>query len=392
MSKKKYSIKTQVELEDSLELEKKANELNISKSELMRRIIFDWINKNKNDNLNKSKNNFTFIDLFAGIGGARIGLEDSAVRGKCIWSSEWDKYCIQTYRKWFNEEPNSVDIRNIDPKTIPDHDLLSAGFPCQPFSLAGVSKRRSLGKLDGLRDRKETDSQGNLFWSIAKIVRVKRPAVILLENVKNLKSHDNGNTWLVIEENLKSLGYQVNHKIIDAKYWVPQHRERIFIVCFDKERFGSNIQFTFPEYPKYRKKIKNILDENVDKKYILSNHLWTYLQNYAKKHKAKGNGFGYSLVDLNGISRTLSARYHKDGSEILIPIKNSSPRRLTPIETARLMGFQKKVKGFSDLTVSDTQAYKQFGNSVVVPVIRNIGVEIVKTLKNLDYIKNDKKE
>lgn len=312
---------------------------------------------------------FKFVDLFAGIGGFRIAL--TKLGGKCVFSSEWDKYSQKTYKNWFGEIPHG-DVRNIEPLEIPDHDILAAGFPCQPFSLAGVSKKNSLGKAHGFQDV----NQGNLFFYLATIIEIKRPPVLFLENVKNLQSHDKGKTWQVIRQTLEELGYWVNAKVIDASGWVPQHRERIYIVCFDKNVFKSEPPFKFPEPPQGEKpKLADVLDLKPDLKYTLTDHLWKYLQNYAKRHKKKGNGFGFGLAYPNGITRTLSARYYKDGSEILIPQKGKNPRRLTPQECARLMGFD-DVK----IVVSDMQAYKQFGNAVVPKVVEAIGNEIVKVL------------
>ena len=321
---------------------------------------------------------FEFIDLFAGIGGLRIGLE--SIGGECVFSSEWDKFSQQTYKAWHGEMP-AGDITQIDPASIPDHDILAAGFPCQPFSIAGVSKKISLGRAHGFADVK----QGNLFFELADVVRVKQPSVLLLENVKNLRSHDRGKTWLVIQETLDQLGYEVHSQIIDAAGWVPQHRERIFIVCFRREAFGPAFPDGVPfEFPKGAggHKLDDILEESVDPKYTLSNKLWQYLQNYALKHKAKGNGFGFGLPELDGVSRTLSARYHKDGSEILIRQGNGeNPRRLTPLEAGRLMGFPVDDPKY-DIVVSDTQAYRQFGNAVVPKVAAAVArrIEIVVQL------------
>lgn len=301
---------------------------------------------------------FSFIDLFAGIGGFRIALEK--VGGKCVFSSEWDRYCQKTYREWFNEVPEG-DITKFDPSAIPDHDVLAAGFPCQPFSIAGVSKKNALGRPHGFRDA----SQGNLFFNLAAIIQIKRPPVIILENVKNLQSHDKKRTWNVIHSTLERLKYRIFHKVIDAAGWVPQHRERIFIVGFDKYVFGDNPPFEFPQNPSTSVPcISDILEQRPDKKYTLSDHLWKYLQDYAQKHREKGNGFGFGLVKPDGISRTLSARYYKDGSEILVPQNGRNPRRLTPREAARIMGFPDYLK----IAVSDTQAYRQFGNAVSPPV------------------------
>jgi DNA (cytosine-5)-methyltransferase 1 len=313
---------------------------------------------------------FTFIDLFAGIGGFRIALE--GIGGSCAFSSEWDKYSQKTYKAWFNEVPHG-DITKIKPAEIPDHDILAAGFPCQPFSIAGVSKKKSLGRAHGFK----CATQGTLFFNIASILEVKRPPVALLENVKNLQSHDKGRTWETIKETLEDLDYVVFHKIIDAARWVPQHRERVYIVCFDKHLFGNAPPFKFPEKPKSTPKVKDILEKEPDSRYTLSNHLWNYLVEYAKKHKEAGNGFGYGLADLDGVSRTLSARYFKDGSEILIPQPRKSPRRLTPRECARLMGFDDDLP----IVVSDTQAYRQFGNAVVPKVATTVAQEIVKVCR-----------
>lgn len=314
---------------------------------------------------------FTFIDLFSGIGGFRLGLQ--RVGGRCLFSSEWDANAQKTYYSWFGETPYG-DIRELKPSDIPDHDILAAGFPCQPFSIAGVSKKKSLGRAHGFKDA----TQGTLFFHLATIIENKRPPILFLENVKNLLSHDGGCTWKVIENTLKDLNYVVCHKVIDACAYVPQHRERIIIVCFDRHVFGDYVPFSFPVKPSSSPlKLKDILDENPDPKYTLSDHLWSYLKAYAQKHKEKGNGFGYGLCDLNSVSRTLSARYYKDGSEILIPQgPKKNPRRLTPRETARLMGFPDELK----IVVSDTQAYRQFGNAVVPAVIEAVAKQIIEVL------------
>lgn len=312
---------------------------------------------------------YKFIDLFAGIGGTRRAFERAG--GECVFSSEWDKYCQITYEANFHEKP-SGNIREIKSGEIPDHNILVAGFPCQPFSISGVSKKNALGRPHGFDD----PAQGTLFFEIKRILKDKKPAAFLLENVKNLERHDGGNTFNVIIDALRNdLKYDVHHRVLDADAYVPQHRERIFIVGFRKPA-----AFHFPvRNIESRPRIKDILENSVDGKYTLSDHLWKYLQDYAAKHRAKGNGFGFGLVDLNGISRTLSARYYKDGSEILIPQRNKNPRRLTPRECARLMGFDDDFI----IPVSDTQAYKQFGNSVVVPLIGDIASAMVKALDNL---------
>lgn len=314
----------------------------------------------------------TFIDLFAGIGGTRIAFEEAGC--KCVFSSEWDKFAQITYETNFGEKPYG-DIKQIATSYIPDHDILVAGFPCQPFSISGVSKKNSLGRPHGFNDQ----HQGNLFWEIRRILMDKRPKAFLLENVKNLRSHDKGNTYRIIMETLKNdLEYTVYDEVIDAVNYVPQHRERIYIVGF-----RDYTKFDFPIYnPCKKPKFKDILEKKVDDKYTLSDHLWKYLRDYAAKHRNKGNGFGYGLTDPEGHSRTLSARYHKDGSEILVNQGiDKNPRRLTPKECANLMGFTQLRPGYK-IPVSDTQAYRQFGNSVVVPVVYDIAKEMVVALNN----------
>lgn len=331
------------------------------------------------------RHDFTFIDLFAGIGGMRLGFETAG--GACVFTSEWNKYATQTYLRNFHcDHPVAGDITQLDPSTIPDHDLLLAGFPCQPFSIAGVSKKNALGIPHGFA----CEAQGTLFFNTANIIRVKRPYAFLLENVKNLISHDKGNTFKVIKKTLEEdLGYTIFPLVIDAKGFVPQHRERIYIVGFD----NSNPGFSWKDFifPQTATRLQSILHPEdgtetgefdrmkgyivgergvVNEKYTLSDKLWGYLQNYATKHRARGNGFGFGLVTPEEqYTRTLSARYYKDGSEILVSRgENANPRRLTPRECARLMGFPDSFI----VPVSDTQAYKQFGNSVVVPVIQEI--------------------
>ncbi|MBA4544564.1 DNA (cytosine-5-)-methyltransferase [Thermoactinomyces daqus] len=319
---------------------------------------------------------FTFIDLFAGIGGIRIAFERAG--GRCVFSSEWDVKAQETYYANFGEKP-AGDIREVHDQ-VPDHDILLAGFPCQPFSIAGVSKKKSLGQAHGFAD----ETQGTLFFEVAKILRNKKPKAFLLENVKNLRSHDKGRTFRIIKNVLENeLGYTVYHEVLDAKGLVPQHRERIFIVGFREQ-----IHFEFPQLPKEGPPIRSILEPEVDEKYTLSDKLWSYLQSYAEKHRAKGNGFGYGLVDLDSYSRTLSARYYKDGSEILIPQEGKNPRRLTPRECARLQGFPEDFK----IVVSDTAAYKQFGNSVAVPVVEAVAKNMIIALEKNISITKDREE
>lgn len=317
---------------------------------------------------------YTFIDLFAGIGGMRLAFD--SVGGCCVYSNEWNKYSQQTYYANFGELPEG-DITKVVAATIPNHDILVAGFPCQPFSIAGVSKKNSLGRATGFEDK----TQGTLFFDVCRILKAKRPKAFMLENVKNLCSHDRGRTFRIIQDSLRELDYKVFYKVIDGKGYVPQHRERIVIVGFDKKRYGDTVDFSFDLHPLRRQPVvKDILCKNVEDKYTLSDKLWTYLQTYAKKHQEAGNGFGYGIAALDGIARTISARYYKDGSEILIEQKGKNPRRLTPRECARLQGFPDSFK----IPVSDTQAYRQFGNSVVVPLMADVAKSIIDQLRKLD--------
>lgn len=326
---------------------------------------------------------FTFIDLFAGIGGIRTGFEKQG--GRCVFTSEWDPYARKTYAANFHDGPGHVfaeDITKVHEDDVPDHDVLLAGFPCQPFSIAGVSKKNALGRPHGFSDK----TQGTLFFDVARIIEAKKPRAFLLENVKNLVSHDKGRTFSTIIDVLQNeLGYKVWHKVINGKHFGPQHRERIIIVGFrDNVPFNWD-ELELPDYgvsPKMGSVLHrqdgsepadwpSIDGENgrVLDKYTLSDKLWQYLQNYAAKHREKGNGFGFGLVNAESTCRTLSARYYKDGSEILISQgAKKNPRRLTPRECARLMGFDDTFR----IPVSDTRAYKQFGNSVVVPVISEV--------------------
>ncbi|WP_328803364.1 DNA (cytosine-5-)-methyltransferase [Pseudomonas triticifolii] len=357
------------------------------------------------------KPSFTFIDLFAGIGGIRKGFE--SIGGECVFTSEWNTYAVKTYkanhycdpkRHRFNQDIRTVTLSDQPEVTeeaaykhiqneIPDHDVLLAGFPCQPFSLAGVSKKNSLGRKHGF----ECETQGTLFFDVARIIAAKRPAAFLLENVKNLKSHDKGNTFRIICEALDELGYEVadvnapkgaDPKVIDARHFVPQHRERIVLVGFRRDlnvHGGFTLRDIDKLIPKQRPSFGDLLDKEVDSKYILTPKLWDYLYKYAEKHRQKGNGFGFGLTRPNDVARTLSARYHKDGSEILVDRgfvehldfnselnQLNRPRRLTPHECARLMGFDKPGESKFVIPVSDTQAYRQFGNSVAVPVFEAV--------------------
>ena len=330
----------------------------------------------------KPEGTFTFIDLFAGIGGLRKGFEP--IGGKCVFTSEWDRFSVETYlANHLCDHEVAGDITRVPVESIPAHDVLLAGFPCQPFSIAGVSKKNALGRAHGFR----CDAQGTLFFDVARIIEYHRPKAFLLENVKNLLSHDKGRTFEVIRQALKEeLGYHVHVRVIDAKSFVPQHRERIFIIGFLEETAFSLDDLVLPD-PLNGPRLGTILHPEdgseeleerftvgpkakVISKYTLSDHLWGYLQNYADKHRAKGNGFGFGLVDEDKVARTLSARYFKDGSEILIRQRGKkNPRRLTPRECARLMGFDTPGSKPFIIPVSDTQAYRQFGNAVVVPVV-----------------------
>lgn len=320
-----------------------------------------------------SEPRFTFIDLFAGMGGFRLAMQ--AHGGKCVFSSEWNKYAQKTYLANFGEMPFGDITKEMTKSYIPQSfDILCAGFPCQPFSIAGVSKKKSLGRETGFKDK----TQGTLFFDVADIISRHRPKAFYLENVKNLMSHDKGNTFQIIKGALEELNYSLHYLVMDGQTYVPQHRERIMIVGFNRDIYHGKEQFAFPQQKLATRSIKEILDPNVDDKYTLSDKLWSYLQNYAEKHRAKGNGFGFGMVNLNGISRTLSARYYKDGSEILIPQGDGmNPRRLSPRECARLMGYP---DNYRLNQVSDVQAYRQCGNSVVVPLITAVSEQLVKTM------------
>lgn len=378
---------------------------------------------------------FRFVDLFAGIGGIRRGFE--TIGGQCVFTSEWNKEAVRTYKaNWYNDQDAhsfNLDIREVTlseqpdisevdayahiDRHVPDHDVLLAGFPCQPFSLAGVSKKNSLGRAHGF----ECEAQGTLFFDVARIIRAKKPAIFVLENVKNLKSHDKGKTFQVIMETLDELGYEVadagyvgksDPKVIDGKNFLPQHRERIVLVGFRRD-LNLHKDFTLRDisrfYPEKRPAFGELLEPVVDSKYILTPKLWEYLYNYAKKHAAKGNGFGFGLVDpknLGSVARTLSARYHKDGSEILIDRgwdkavgevdfsneenQTHRPRRLTPRECARLMGFETPHGKPFRIPVSDTQSYRQFGNSVVVPVFEAVARLLEPYILKAVKIRKDK--
>ena len=345
-------------------------------------------------NASTKAGDFTFADVFAGIGGTRLAFEDvEGVKGRCVFTAEWNKFAVQTYCENFGHDDEHVfaeDITKVAAQDVPDHDVLLAGFPCQPFSIAGVSKKNSLGRAHGFQDA----TQGTLFFDVARIIDEKRPQAFLLENVKNLLSHDGGNTFRVIERTLKEeLDYHVQCRVIDARAFVPQGRKRIIIVGFREENSFDFGDLMLPDYgPTLGETVlhpengSELTEEpyttgdlaRVNDKYTLTPKLWQYLQNYAIKHRAAGNGFGFGLVDRDDVARTLSARYHKDGSEILVSRgEGETPRRLTPRECARLMGFPDDYR----MPVSDTQAYRQFGNSVVVPAIAAVARLMIPHLK-----------
>jgi DNA (cytosine-5)-methyltransferase 1 len=309
---------------------------------------------------------YTFIDLYAGIGGTRLGMQLAG--GQCLFSSEWNRFAQVTYERNFGDAPVG-DIRSTSPSCIPDHDILVAGFPCQPFSIAGVTKKNSLGRPHGF-----LDSQGMEFQQIARIVRSKKPLALLLENVRNLTTHDGGKTFQFILQTLDDIGYRVSSSMIDAARVVPQHRERVYIVGFRKDLC---VEFKFPTIRRKKVNVSDVLEYAVNARYTLSDKLWEYLQGYARKHRLAGNGFSYGLVNVDGATRTLSARYYKDGAEILIPQMGQNPRRLTPRECARLMGFPERFL----IPVSDRQAYQQFGNSAVVPIVKKIALAMHEQLE-----------
>jgi DNA (cytosine-5)-methyltransferase 1 len=330
------------------------------------------------------KNKFTFIDLFAGIGGMRQAFEN--VGGQCVFTSEFDPYAQQTYKANFGSHEVHGDITKIKASKIPDHDVLIAGFPCQPFSIAGVSKNNSLGRSHGFED----ETRGTLFFDVVRIIKQKRPHAFLLENVKNLKSHDKGRTFEIILKSLQKLGYDVHFRVMNGQHFTPQKRQRILIVGFRRV-----VPFSFDSRPLpplgqtlmgqvlHRRSEpvdgRFILESGINPKYVLSDKLWAFLQGYAEKHKAAGNGFGCSVVGPYDVARTLSARYYKDGSEILVSRGSMNPRRLTPRECARLMGFPDSFV----IPVSDTRAYKQFGNSVVVPLMQHVASMMLPHLLKL---------
>jgi len=371
---------------------------------------------------------FTFIDLFAGIGGIRIAFERAG--GRCVMTSEWDRFAQKTYQAQFQDGEDHLSVGDVTklpeaadspeqlvltPITdagirVPEHDILVGGFPCQPFSIAGVSKKNALGRKHGFED----ETQGTLFFNLKNLLRNKRPRAFLLENVKNLKSHDRGNTWRVIEKTLHDIGYVFSAKVIDARSTSPQHRERVFIVGFDRTAAGLEELHDTPEtWAPFWEQVEEelavervreaaayatpmdawprvgaILESRPDARYTLSEKLWSYLQGYKAKHQAAGNGFGFGLVNAESpYARTLSARYYKDGSEVLVEQgPGQRPRRLTPLECARLQGFprefQKLYQSRESQPVSDTQAYKQFGNSVCVPVVTAIARVLVEWLQS----------
>tara|TARA_B100000989_G_scaffold12734_1_gene8658 strand:- start:1217 stop:2134 length:918 start_codon:yes stop_codon:yes gene_type:complete len=301
---------------------------------------------------------FKFIDLFAGVGGIRIPFEE--LGGKCVFSSEWDKFAQITYEANFGEVPHG-DITKIKEEEIPSHDLLVGGFPCQAFSQAGLKK--------GFKD-----TRGTMFFEIARILDHHKPKAILLENVKGLRGHDKGKTFKTIITILHELGYQtLEYKVLNAKeFGLPQNRERIFIVGFREYSF-----FQFPEPPMIETKVGDILEDNVQEKYTISDKMWKSAKKRKERNRKKGYGFGYSLFNKDSeYTSTISARYYKDGAEIWIDQNKKNPRKLTPNEARKLQGFPENFI----IPVSDGQAYKQFGNAVPVNVVRAVAKEMVKYL------------
>lgn len=373
-----------------LTTEELANELGYSEREIYRwesgqiqpkKVVVDWLRQRVERRPPiRNGSDFTFIDLFAGIGGLRRAFD--SIGGRCVFTSEWDKYAQLTYGTNFpDNRPIAGDITEVAVDDIPDHDVLLAGFPCQPFSIAGVSKKNALGRKHGFLD----ETQGTLFFDVARILKTRRPRAFLLENVKNLKSHDKGRTFEIIRRVLEDdLGYNFHYRVLNARHFLPQNRERIVMVGFREENEFNWDDLRLPHAGETV--MRSVLhpedgseaaeshftegkNAKVSRKYTLSDHLWRYLKNYSAKHRAAGNGFGYGLVGPEDTCRTLSARYYKDGSEILVRQKGRrNPRRLTPRECARLMGFPDTFR----IPVSDTQAYKQFGNSVAVPVFSEV--------------------
>ena len=328
-------------------------------------------NKNKNikqltifDQKCDSNTSFKTIDLFAGIGGIRRPFDKLGC--ECVFSSEIDKYAIQTYHANFGEIP-SGDITKIDEKSIPHFDILLAGFPCQAFSIAG--KRQGFN-----------DTRGTMFFEIQRILEYHKPQCFLLENVKGLLNHDKGKTFKTILDILENkLHYKVYYKVLNAKHFgMPQNRERVIIVGF----LNHDIEFKFPEPTGIKTKLGDVLEKSVDDKYTISDRIWESHQRRKEENRKKGNGFGYCLFDENSeYTSTISARYYKDGSEILVKQNNKNPRKLTPREAARLQGFPDDFK----LVCSDVQCYKQFGNSVPTKMIEAVAINLVKSLKGEQY-------
>lgn len=317
---------------------------------------------------------YKFIDLFAGVGGFRLALEVNGCQ--CVFSSEIDKFAQQAYAANFGDTP-AGDITQVSVDDIPDFDILVGGFPCQPFSLAGIGTKRYLDRPTGFEDK----TSGTLFFDICRILQAKQPKAFLLENVKNLASHDKGNTFKIILDSLSELGYKVFYQVIDGQLYVPQHRERMVIVGFRKDIINDE-SFSFALDPPEGRllNIHDLLEPTVDAKYTLSDKMWDWIQSHTAKHQALGHGFSYGLVTPDiAVTNTLTARYYKDGKEILIAQPDSNPRRLTPRECARLQGFPDTFK----IVCSNTQSYKQFGNAVVVPLMTDIGRLIIEKLDKL---------
>lgn len=369
---------TQKELADALGLGKNGERTirrwengETSPSTIEYRAIMNFANTTPYINIDENNARFKFIDLFAGIGGIRLPF--SELGGRCVFSSEWDKFAQKTYSINYGEVPYG-DITKVSTNEIPDFDILLAGFPCQPFSQAG----KGLGF---------EDTRGTLFFEIERIIRDKRPKAFLLENVKRLKTHDKGRTISIILKHLRELNYSVDMTVLRAAdFGVPQNRERLFIVGYNNEYLLENrkFNFRFPEPLNIDTRVGSILEDDVDEKYIISDKLYEGHLRRKREHKEKGNGFGFSVFNKESkYTNTISARYYKDGSEVLIDMgEGNNPRKLTPRECARLQGFPDTFI----IPVSDTQAYKQFGNSVTVPVVRKVAEMIINELEEKDIL------
>ena len=341
--------------------------------------------ENQTANIPKSNKHYRFIDVFAGIGGFRFGFEPKG--GLCVWSCEINSHSRKTYCHNHDEKEEDIfpDVRDATPSDVPDHDILIAGFACQPFSIAGVSKYNSMQIPHGFAD----ETRGTLFFHIVRLLATHRPKAFLLENVPHLVNHDRGNTFATVQNLLADeLGYHISHRVLDARPYVPQNRRRIFIAghqekdhpgmydvqIADEETAPNLVDIIHPADGSENPEHPYTVGPNAepDQRYTLGDGTWNTLLRHRAKHENEGNGFGYSIADLSGPARTLTARYGKDGQEILIFQEGKNPRKLTPRECSRLMGMPHLV-----IPVSDTQAYRQLGNSVVPPLVEAIAEQVM---------------